>query len=682
MRWLGRISIATTVLFAALVVFWSTAPLPLRQNIVFAATPVACFPNPNASGPPNMTNGCPLPASILNMFLNSNYTFFVVTSYGAKGDGTTNDTGAFNSAEAACQAGKGGFIYFPPTGASYRLVTAPNPVPSGCQVRGMGGMHWPGPNDNVESDWTGSGTWFRCEDTVNTCFSLSGNGSSVSGVNFWYTQPTPPTTGCVGTPCAMTHNWTPTTYPYTITVGGSENFNYLSDINIVNATHCVDFEGPSNGVAGIYTYGNNLFLTCFVNGIKFHQIDDTISLHNIRHDVWWFPSSSDVLGYTEGDSTHAGHKIDWELAYVANLQASDVEFGNSALAMHFTDATVTAGFGPLTLAAGNMQLTNISFNEVCQAMSVAATTTHITGDSHVTNIIAYADTGTSNTTQCAGNTPNFFNLNSDNVNITFNNTSVGFINTLINLGNGGGTSRAVFAGGMSIQQYSAFTTGLHAFVSNNGHIVITEGLQYVGAAASAGSPLSGTFFDPPTSAGYGMAGIAGTARQLTIYTTPSAGGLPVARWGIFGDTVSESGSNAGTNLALGGYNDAGSFLGNSLYCTRSNGGCAFGGNLTIPGTYNSNASQPTIFSGFGTSPSVVGSDNAGRVTLGTTPGTTGILNFGVGFIAAPACAANYEGAAAGVNPVKAAPSGTQLALTWTGTPASGEKISFVCIGIQ
>ena len=45
--------------------------------------------------------------------------------------------------------------------------------------------------------------------------------------------------------------------------------------------------------------------------------------------------------------------------------------------MKFTDATVKSGFGTMIFAANELQLSNISFNEVCQAMAVANATIHV-----------------------------------------------------------------------------------------------------------------------------------------------------------------------------------------------------------------------------------------------------------------------------------------------------------------
>jgi hypothetical protein len=53
-------------------------------------------------------------------------------------------------------------------------------------------------------------------------------------------------------------------------------------------------------------------------------------------------------------------------------------------------------------------------------------------------------------------------------------------------------------------------------------------------------------------------------------------------------------------------------------------------------------STPTIASGFGTSPSIAGKDSAFRVTIGTSPGSTGVVTFGTAFATAPCVVVNNE----------------------------------------
>jgi hypothetical protein len=408
-----------------------------------------------------------------------------VASYNVVCDGVANDSPNAQHALNVASAHGGAVLVFAATGAACRLSSGLT-VPSGVSIEGTAGLNWPGPFSNVESEWTARGTWFKCEDKDNPCITIDGVGSHVSGVNFWYTQPTPQAPSFCGVPCRYTHNWKPIVYPYTIKLGAHANFDYLDNIAIVNATHCIDWEGPSSGVAGIYSSMRNLDLGCFNCGIKYSNIDSTIYASNIRHDIWWFRGSSDVLGYTEGE----GERIDWDVQYLANLQADGIEFVNSAVAMKFTDATVNSGFGKITFAANELQLSNISFNEVCQAMVVATPRTRVSG--RLTNVIAYADSITSNTEQCAGLRPELFNLSSDNVYLRMHNLSVGFAQNVATVG--GGRGGYLGLSGTRVQRYSAFAPGAIALVAAPGAQIAIDGSDFgniIGARGS-GAVISGT----------------------------------------------------------------------------------------------------------------------------------------------------------------------------------------------
>jgi hypothetical protein len=412
-------------------------------------------------------------------------TYLNAGSYGVVCDGITNDGANAQTALDAASVRGGTVVVFSATGAACRLENGLR-IPSGVSIEGTAGLNWPGPFSNVEADWTKKGTWFRCEDKTHPCIAIEGVGSHVSGINFWYTQPTPHAGTFCGNPCSYTENWAPLTYPYTILVGNHANFNYLSEITIVNASHCIDWEGPSSGVAGIYSWMRNLSLGCFDRGIKFSKIDTTIYAANIRHDIWWYRGNSDVLGYTEGRR----NRVDWDVQYLANLQADGIEFVNSAIAIKFTDATVTSGFGKMTFAANELQLTNMSFNEICQAITVANGTTHVSA--RLTNVIAYADSLTSSSRQCAGVATTLFDLSSDNVYVRMHNLSVGFAQNVATVG--GGTSGYLGLNGIRVQRYSAFATGAIALIAAPGAqigIADTDFSNIVGARG-AGAVISGT----------------------------------------------------------------------------------------------------------------------------------------------------------------------------------------------
>lgn len=87
---------------------------------------------------------------------------------------------------------------------------------------------------------------------------------------------------------------------------------------------------------------------------------------------------------------------------------------------------------------------------------------------------------------------------------------------------------------------------------------------------------------------------------------------------------------------------------------------------------------PAIASGFGTNPAIVGGDNGGRLTVGTGgSASTGVINFGVTWVVAPACTANNETA---IQLVQATATATTLTLTSAASWGASDKLTWTCVG--
>lgn len=84
---------------------------------------------------------------------------------------------------------------------------------------------------------------------------------------------------------------------------------------------------------------------------------------------------------------------------------------------------------------------------------------------------------------------------------------------------------------------------------------------------------------------------------------------------------------------------------------------------------------PTISSGFGTTPSIAGTSNAFKVTVGSGGDTTGVVLFNVTYTTAPSCVANNQTTA---QLVRATPTTTQVTLA--GTLAASDVLSVLCLG--
>lgn len=393
--------------------------------------------------------------------------------YGIKCDKVTDDTAALNAAFTAL-GGKGGVVLIPASALPCKISTGIT-LPSNVTLQGVGFHYWSGLDFTDPADWARNGSSIYCADTVNPCVTMNGVGSRVKGIHFVYNQPAPPNSG----------TWTPTTFPYTIAVNGSANYTAIEDVSITGATHCIRWDGPSTGVSGIASYMRNIYFNgCFNIGTRMANIDNTMTFDNLRYVNWWYADKAPVVAYMETN------KVDWDFYYVANLQATNIEFYQSRLGMRYTNATVNSGFGAVTFGAANLQLTNISFNEVCQG--IAAPTSGDLGSGTMTNVLAYKDTAVG---ACPVGPNVFFDFSSANSDWSITNLSVGYVQTLMDVG---ATSR-VRVSGVDVQRYSAFSTGAVAFGVATGGVLtlLNTPVASIRPGTSAGaaigaSPSAGT----------------------------------------------------------------------------------------------------------------------------------------------------------------------------------------------
>ncbi len=106
-------------------------------------------------------------------------------------------------------------------------------------------------------------------------------------------------------------------------------------------------------------------------------------------------------------------------------------------------------------------------------------------------------------------------------------------------------------------------------------------------AALAGATFTGSVIAPLLEAGSSglaataqmtLAALAGNSRQIVFYSGAAA------RWGIAVSGETESGSNAGSNLVITGFNDAGTSVIDVITVNRASGAVALPGALTVGGT--------------------------------------------------------------------------------------------------
>jgi hypothetical protein len=114
--------------------------------------------------------------------------------------------------------------------------------------------------------------------------------------------------------------------------------------------------------------------------------------------------------------------------------------------------------------------------------------------------------------------------------------------------------------------------------------------------------------------------------------------------------------------------------------TLNGGAVSTVGPVTAVHYLGSTTAPPTIFSGFGTSPSIAGSDSGGRVTVGTGTPSTGVITFGTGFLNPPACVANDESHPVSIRATASLSGATLTLTTFSGNFTAGDTLTWVCVG--
>lgn len=415
-----------------------------------------------------------------------------VLTFGAVCDGSHNDSAAFTAALNAAGNAGGGNVYVPPTGHACYLAQGIT-LPSNVQLSGAALHHWFGPNVSDPAQWAAAGSWIQCGDTINPCITINSVGNLVNDINVIYSQPTPGS------------SWTPTIYPYTFAINGSANFWGLRDVSITAATHCIDIEGPDSGVGGINSFMQDIYFNgCFNVGTRFSKIDNEIRVSNLNYYPWWFVGTASVEAYI------SAHKIDWDSQYLANIQGNNIVFGRSYRSIQLRNGTVNSGFGSVTFAGNDWQLNNVSFNEVCQAVSIPDGNGTITSQVSLTNVIAYGNTSTN----CPASSPIMFDLSSDQANWSISHVEGGDVDTLVAIGHG--AAGTLKLNDVDVAAYSFFTPARDALmISENASVTLSgspmNGIRPAGGAGNVVGPgvdATQGYLQPTQGGGGGVEGYA------------------------------------------------------------------------------------------------------------------------------------------------------------------------------
>ena len=327
---------------------------------------------------------------------------FVAQTYGAKGDGATDDYAAITAAIAAAYAAGGGIVWLPPTGAAYLIKTGLNLL-AGVKLLGAGTACLNGSGTTIVSSWAQTGTWINCTDTVNPAVTIGtattpAHGASVVGINFVYSQP------------AQTSGWTPTLYPWTLLI--QSDLVVVENVWIIGAAYGVNLNNPNT-----YGIGNGIRLRdvridAYVRGLRTAGCND-----NVVIDGLFVEAQSGGLQNQYVTTYILNNLICWECGYTDNPQVSNCYFFLGWQGILFVNETVLGN----THSFFNGTVNNLQIG-LCRIAMSCSSGVVVTGQfSNVTAqgtaLAVHALTGNSYSDI-------LFNLQSDAIDIQFNGLAI------------------------------------------------------------------------------------------------------------------------------------------------------------------------------------------------------------------------------------------------------------------
>lgn len=314
--------------------------------------------------------------------------FVSVLDFGAVGDGVTDDS--VNIQKAINSLTRGGQVFFPSTGAAYLIGTG-LVVPNGVTLFGTACVVFPGMTATI-AQWTAQGSWIQSTDTVNPAVTLSGNGASIGGINFIYTQPVP-----------SGGSFTPTTYPYAIKAVNT--FFQIEDIIVIAGTHGIQLSPPSGSGGGTFSSLRNAYLSTFNVGLYTNFLNDTVKITNVHARNLYYELDSRVYTY------NLNNLIGWDCRYTDNVMVDGFEVLYAAVALKLTDDTCLGN----THSLFNATIHGFQASLCRAAIQVASSTTTVRA--YFSNFLGQSsDQGSFNDT--------LFQLGSDNVNVKMSNLTV------------------------------------------------------------------------------------------------------------------------------------------------------------------------------------------------------------------------------------------------------------------
>jgi hypothetical protein len=213
---------------------------------------------------------------------------FPVDTFGAKGDGKTDDTAAIQNAINAAAAAGGGSVVL---NVARYYTTGTLTVPQGVVL--CGAIQGPFDVTGVDPAVTTIAPTLLVTNTTAAFVTLTGLGAGVTDLLFHYPKQ------------VKTSASTPTVYPYTIEVNSAVAAK-VARSTVTNAYNFLDIELGR-------TMAQDLFIGAFHIGVNIDHTLDFVTLHNLHHGVFWdevesasYPTTLDTWVLNHGTALVVG----------------------------------------------------------------------------------------------------------------------------------------------------------------------------------------------------------------------------------------------------------------------------------------------------------------------------------------------------------------------------------------